>query len=197
MKRYRITLRGNAPILPHRMTDETKEGLRTKGTKKVDQNLTPREIAARHVYRTNDGHSGLPARSVLACLISAGKFHAYKGKQKLSTRSSTMVTMFCRVEGAPDELLTMTNHDGEPIPADSFEVTSDTGVNPNTNNAVVIDRPKFTEWALVIDMSVDAKEIDDKKFRALWKTAGQLGLGAWRPEKRGFYGTFDAEVEAL
>jgi len=196
MKRYKVTLKGNAPILPHRMTDETKEGLRTKGTKKVDQNLTPQQIAARHVYRVN-GHAGLPVRNVLACLISAGKFHAYKGKQKFSTRTSTMVTMFCRVDLAPDDILIMTNNDGEPIGADDFEASSDTGVNPNTNNAVVIDRPKFTDWQLQLEISVDEKEIDDKKFRALWNTAGQLGLGAWRPEKRGFYGTFDAEVEAV
>lgn len=195
MKRYKIILVSNAPMLQSKMTDEAKANLRTTGSKKVNKNLKPEEIAAKAVYATEDGYAGFPVRNVLACLISAGRFHAYKGKQKFSTRTSTMITMFCKTGLDPAYLLVMRDRDGNQIKADGFEVDSSHGVNPNTNNAVMIDRPKFTKWQLEFTMEVDEKEIDDAKFKALWKTAGQLGLGAWRPERRGSYGTFDPMIK--
>lgn len=196
MKKYKITVKSNMPMLHHAMTETAKANLRVKGSQKVNQNRTARQIAEEHVYR-NNGHAGVPVRNVIACLISAGKFHFYKGKSKLSTRNGTMVTMFCRYLGEPDDVLIMTSHDGEPITWDAFEVDSSQGVNPTTNSAVMIDRPKFKEWGLVLEMEVDEKEIDDNKFRALWGTAGQIGLGAWRTERRGCFGTFDVEVNSV
>lgn len=61
-------------------------------------------------------------------------------------------------------------------------------------------RPRFDHWAVSGTLEVTASEITDETLREIFKQAGRVGLGDWRPgspKSPGPFGMFDAKLKPI
>lgn len=174
----KVTIKGVTPLLMNAFNDaEAMEN----GTSKVQigDRGSPRDIAAKKVYRDEFGVVMIPGPNVFACLISAGKFHKV-GKSKVTTQKTSLIPAGLTVV----ELAL-------PLDKQTFEVDSRSVVIPATGGRVMCHRPRFDAWELAFTLDVDMEMFDLKFVRALIDDAGKrIGLGDFRPERKGPFGRF-------
>lgn len=181
MKRINIEFEGQTPLLMNRLTPEELETLRTKERKKFTAPKDPRETANKKVYQTEDGAPYLPVENLMSCLIHAGCYIKLDGKRQMSTAKSTLLPGFLAIE---DHMIKLDAPNG-------WEVDMRQGRNPNGGEAVCIVRPRFNTWKFKCSMMVDDQSISLQTIRELIDKAGSLiGLGDFRPSKKGVFGKF-------
>ena len=62
---------------------------------------------------------------------------------------------------------------------------------PATKGRIMRYRPRFNEWGARFDLLLDDNALDAEMAHQLLNEAGQsIGIGDFRPEKRGPFGTF-------
>lgn len=183
-----ISIEGKSPLLQNRMTAEQLDGLRIKdrSTIKAGRPREPREEARPKVYSTEDGRPIVPVENLFACLIAAGVYIKLDGKRQLSTKTSSLIPGMLAIETPFLEII-------DPLSKKTatWEVDIRQGRNPNGGEAVVIVRPRFDQWGFDLEVSYDRDQIDEPRVRTLFDLAGnRVGLGDFRPERRGIYGRF-------
>lgn len=80
-----------------------------------------------------------------------------------------------------------------PITTPGYHLRQDVVVNNNTpaKASVVVHRPKFDMWTANLIISFNSRELSVDQITALIQTAGHsVGIGAWRPQKGGPFGTY-------
>jgi len=196
MIRVRVRCRGTTPLLFNRMTMEQLDCLRTKEKKgkNAPRPKDPRDEAAPKVYQDENGMPFLPDEMFFACLVNAGVFVRLDGKRQVSTRDSTTLPGFLEIE----ERIIYLMHPDEQKPNKKkplrWEVDMRQGKNPNGGEAVCIVRPRFDLWAFEVTIQIDTDEINEELIRELFDKAGKrMGLGDFRPQKKGRYGKFVVE----
>ena len=86
------------------------------------------------------------------------------------------------------DTITILNGDG---PATHFEVDSRPVTIPATKGRVMRHRPRFDQWGARFDLAIDTNQLDLEMAQRLLTDAVQsFGIGDFRPEKRGPFGTF-------
>lgn len=185
MKRIEVAIKGTSPLLMNRMSPEQLLALHTGDKKKFKVRPQPREEAQSRAYLTEDGIPYLPTENFMACLISAGMYIRLDGKRQMSTRTSTMLPGFLSIENPYLPLM------GQNQSAATWEVDMRQGRNPNGGEAVCIIRPRFDQWLFSVSMLIDIDSIAEDVIRELIDVAGsRIGLGDFRPQRRGVYGKF-------
>lgn len=59
-------------------------------------------------------------------------------------------------------------------------------------------RPMFPDWAVSFNVEFDTRDLDANLFAEILVRAGtKTGIGDWRPQKLGPYGTFDVKITEL
>lgn len=180
MKRITVTITGVTPMLMHRFGESAEVAVQN-GSRPVHEGEkdSPRNVAEKFAYRGADGTLVLPGPNFFAALVSAGKFHKL-GKNKMTTNSSSLVPAIVMVETVAASL-------GTKI----FEVDSRRIVNPTTRGARLCHRPILYKWSATFTLAINTELADEKIVRKLVDDAGNLiGVGAFRPEKRGPFGRF-------
>ena len=149
--------------------------------------ITPREHAEKSCYReTSSPDSPLvfPGTAVQRAIVEAGGNHKEKGTRK---------SMKYRVPAAVlvlDELAPLYAEDRK-TRLTTYEVDSRRVVNPKTKGAMLAHRPRLERWVLKITIRINESLMDPAFVRQLLGEAGeQIGIGAFRPEKRGPFGLF-------
>jgi len=178
----RVKCEGVTPILFNRKTDELLWKLisKEKSAKTAAAPGTPREMCEPKLYRTQKGAPYIPGEMLMSALINAGQFIRLDGKRQVSTAKSTVLPAF----------LTLLDHVLE-LPNPNWEVDLRGGVNPNGGEAVAIIRPRFDEWGFTANVLIEDTEIGEDKMRQLFDYAGtRMGLGDFRPQRKGTYGKF-------
>lgn len=176
----------------NRMSESTLEGLRTR-TKppkaaKIGNVRTPREDAEEKVY-THGGTPIIPGENLMSSLIAAGSFIRLDAKRQVSTAKSTLLPglMTLMTHVIP---LALPDGDGPAV----WEADVRQGRNPNGGEAVAICRPRFDAWAIAFRIDIDTNEIGENAIRDLIDKAGRrIGLGDFRPQKKGIFGQFVIE----
>lgn len=184
MQTIQVQITGRTAMLQHRF-GENAEGESTKGTRRiiVQQAGTPRELAEEVVYKDNDGFY-FPGTWVFGALINAGSGHKIKGSRK-SVRF--VVPAAVRVV---EEKIRLTNGDGK-TPMEDFEVDSRPVTIPATKGRILRHRPRFEKWSATFNLKVNDTLLPPDFVNQLLVEAGdQIGIGDFRPEKRGPFGTF-------
>jgi len=189
-----IQCRGITPLLTNRMSESVLEGLRTKTKKPKAANIgttrTPREEASEKVY-LHGGKCALPGENLMACLICAGAFIRLDGKRMVSTAKSTLLPGFMSLL---TPVIMLVDPDSLRKEA-AWEPDVRKGTNPNGGEAVAICRPRFDRWAFESQIEIDENEIGENAIRDLWDKAGRrIGLGDFRPQRKGIFGRFVVEV---
>ncbi len=183
MIRVYAVCQGISPILMNRMTDETLDSLITGVRKPVQKDRPFEEVAEEKIYRDEQGNTGVPSENLFACLAEAGR-SVKLGKKQISTASSTILPSFLSIE----ELFLPFIDDPEWV-VDKRRGQSTNGAN---KVAVGIIRPKFLDWKFGVTLEIDESEASPDTVRELLAKAGKsIGLGDFRPAKKGPFGRFE------
>lgn len=149
---------------------------------------TQREEASTKVYETNKGLPYIPSENLFSCLVAAGQSVRLDGKRQVSTAKSTVLPSFLTLE---DPYILLVDPNGKPA---KWDPDLRQGRNPNGGEAVAICRPRFDAWAFTVHCEIDTAEVGENLIRELWDKAGRrIGLGDFRPHRRGLFGQFVVE----
>jgi len=187
MKNFRVKIRGVTPLLQHKMDEDALFALLgAKSSRKKDkEELTPRQIAEKAVYRDTDGNCVVPT----AHLIGAVKSVASEYKQKNSTRK-TMKGIVSGVIMPVREFETLKSK-GEVLK--DYEVDIRKATN-HTKGAIAVCRPRFDSWEFETELQVDSELISGDTVHAMLNDAGKRsGIGSFRVSKGGMFGQFLVE----
>jgi hypothetical protein len=176
---YDVTIKGRTPLLMNKpsslmMETDPKKGKQSKGT----DNRDAKSIAETKLYEI-EGTLYQPNTHIRGSLIEAGKEFTIKGKGK-STYSKVIGYS---VEVNPMEI----EHKKT-----KWETYSVLAVNPTTGGRNPVHRPMFREWELDFQLTFDESRIHPDVMKEILETAGQIvGIGDWRPNKKGTFGKFE------
>lgn len=176
----KCAIEGVSPLLMNRFTEAAQEKVSAATTASFQgKKGTPREQAEPKLYRREDGKPFIPAANLLAAIVQAGSF-IKSGKSKLTTMKSSLVPAGVGISEV-ELLLT-----GAP-----WEVDSRAVVIPATGGRVMCHRPRFDAWKLACTLEIDDELFSDALVRELLDLAGKrIGLGDFRPARRGPFGRF-------
>jgi len=178
--RVAATCEGISPYLMNPATDELLDQLRGRVPKIKNKDRPVEDEAADKLCTGPDGRIGISAVNLLSCMIIAGR-KVKNGKSQISTASTTTLTGLLSIE----QYFLAFNGDPE------WAVDKRRGVNPRGGEMVCLIRPRFDEWSFDVSFLVDEAEINPTVVREVLRVAGKfVGLGDFRPAKRGPFGRF-------
>jgi hypothetical protein len=180
MKTVSVEIRGTSPLLIHRFSDAAEQ---SKATRKIAVDKPdPREEATKHAYIAPDGTFYFSAFAIPNAMGAAGSNHKMKGSRK------TLRFVVPSAVRMTTDTVTILNGRG---PAKDFEVDSRPVTIPATKGRIMRHRPRFDDWGARFDLVVNDDQISIESAHQLLTEAGQgIGIGDFRPEKRGPFGTF-------
>ena len=180
MKTIEIEIRGITPLLINKFGADAETG---KKTRRIEVSVRdPREEATKAAYIAPDGTYYFSAFSIPNAMGNAGSSHKATGSRK-SLRF--VVPSAVRMDS---DTVTIMNGSG---PAKSFEVDARPVTIPATKGRVMRYRPRFEQWGARFFLHVDDELLSPEMAHQLLNEAGQsIGIGDFRPEKRGPFGRF-------
>lgn len=180
MKTVSVEIRGVTPLLIHRFNEGAEQGKATRRV--VVDTKDPRQEATQNAYIADDGTFYFNAFSIPCAMGNAGANHKMKGSRK------TLRFVVPSAVRMTTDAVTILNGNG---PAKDFEVDSRPVTIPATKGRVMRHRPRFDQWGAKFDLIVDDNTLAVETAHQLLQEAGQsIGIGDFRPEKRGPFGTF-------
>jgi len=172
---------GVTPILLHRATEEALMGETRKNT--IQEREDPRTVAGKAVYRLHDKQLAVPGAAFARLIREAGGSHKAKG-----TRKSLKYIVPAAVL-VIDELCGLYLHDRKTKIVD-FEVDSRPVTIPATKGRVMRHRARCNEWSCVVHFRINETIMAESIVRQLLaEGTEQIGIGDFRPEKGGPFGT--------
>lgn len=180
MKTVTVEIRGTTPLLIHRFAEASEQSKPTRRIK--SQNGDPRAEAQQNAYQAPDGTFFFSSFAIPGTIGAAGSSHKSTGSRK-SLR--WVVPSAVRMTS---DTITILNGAG---PATSFEVDSRPVTIPATKGRIMRHRPRFDSWGARFDLVVNDDLLSVEVVHQLLTEAGQsIGIGDFRPEKRGPFGCF-------
>lgn len=175
---------GVTPMLQHRFGEQAEvEGTKATRNVVVDRG-TPREEATKFLYRDKAGHIYFPGAAIARLLREAGGSHKMKGTRK----TVKFVVPACVL--VLDDAITVCNGDGT-TPIADFEVDSRPVTIPATKGRIMRHRPRFDQWSANFTLRINDTLLPVELIHRLLTDGGeQIGIGDFRPEKGGPFGTF-------
>ena len=180
MKTIQVEIRGITPLLIHRFSEDAEA---SKKTRRVEvNNRDPREEATKHAYIAKDGTFYFSSFAIPGAMGNAGASHKATGSRK-----SLRFVVPSAVRMTTDAV-TILNGSG---PAKNFEVDSRPVTIPATKGRIMRHRPRFDQWGAKFDLHINDDLLSVEMAHQLLSEAGlSIGIGDFRPEKRGPFGTF-------
>jgi hypothetical protein len=130
-------------------------------------------------YRMDDGGYGFPAIAFKAATVSAARFF-----DKSVTMVSLRQTLFFSGTMSKTEGQMMVVIEGEPIMREDVVRVGNGGTDLRY-------RPQFTEWSTTLEVTYVRSMLTRESVLSLIEAGGLgVGVGEWRPEKKGDMGTF-------
>lgn len=181
MKTIEVEIRGNTPLLIHKFAEQAEQG---KATRRVMvDSVTPRDEAQKNAYIAQDGTFYFNAFSIPATMANAGVNHKMRGSRKTL---KFIVPSAVRMES---DTVTILDESGKA--ARNFEVDSRPVTIPATKGRVMRYRPRFDKWGAKFRLLLNDQMLSSEDAHRLLNEAGEsMGIGDFRPEKRGPFGTF-------
>lgn len=177
MNKYEVRLTGITPLL---MNKPEEYGFDTQWVEKKASEEYEQE-ALKKLYVNNDKQLYQPATHVERALIEAGKKIRMKGAGKAN---------YSKVMGS------MVSIDSAEIPHEvqEYEVHKSLVVIPTTKGRVMRYRPILKEWSLLFTITFEEEISPDVLKEALEIAGRYVGIGDWRPEKKGKFGKFQVTL---
>ena len=175
-----LSVTGLTPLIQNKMKETViQEMADVRAAKKTKGNaartaIEPKKEFIKSAYQQDDGGFGFPASAFKQCAVRAGK--------GIGLAMTDARTLFFVLPNAPD---------GECVSIKSNKpVMRQDPVNVKTGMDLRF-RPEFRNWSANLDIRYDADRITIDQIANLLNHGGQtVGVGEWRPEKNGTFGTF-------
>lgn len=174
LREVRVDIEGVSPLLCNRFSEASIAAIVDKQSKKGTTGKAARDPEAEFrasLYPIDEGEYGFPASGVKKSLAAAG--YRFAGQPMTETY------------GAINLLADML-----PIRGDEPRMDSRMARLPK-GPAMMAYRGRFDSWAMEIPIRYNANAISLEQLLNLVNLAGfSVGIGAFRPEKKGIYGQF-------
>lgn len=183
---------GTAPLIVHRFSEKAKRTMldAMQGRKSPKSAKDPESDYNESMYRLDNNQPGFPALAFKAATVGGARFFG-----KSVTMTSLRQSMF---------------FDGELSKADGVKLVAITGEPGMREDVVRVGnggtdlryRAEFPEWSTTLTVIYVASMLTRDSVLSLIEAGGMgVGVGEWRPERRGDFGTFivdpSREVEVL
>lgn len=172
---------GQTPLLTNRFGEKARQKIEDKQQKKAKgarEARNPEEEFGDACHRIDEKTYGFPAVGIKKALVVAGGRFA---DEKMTHLRGVINIMGDLIE----------------IQAGPPKMRSDT-VRLSNGVTSIAYRPMFLPWAMDIPVKFNASIIGEAQILNLFQIAGfSVGLGAWRPECNGTFGTFTLNENAV
>lgn len=184
-ERLLIPIVGTTPLICHNWSEKARRMIRDKkqNRKSVRDVTNIEQEYEASMYRIHkdgaDDSYGMPVGAFAKCTVGAARFY---GKDV----TMTGLRQFLRFGGV------ITDADPQPLVEifGSPKMRED-HVRLSGGSADLTYRAEFPEWTAVLDVQFVASSIDSESVLSLVDAGGSyVGIGDWRPERGGLYGTF-------
>ncbi len=179
MATYKVRIHGTAPYLHHRypMPDEEEKFVEECKAKGLDPKKTSNIEAS--WYRNGEG-AFIPSEQIKGAITGAGKGEKVGGKGNATWNNILKVA----VAVLPPEVMFTP-------PRKSYDEIHKAYAKVGMAR-ILRERPCFkTRWEAEFLLEADAAGIDEGNLKRFMTKAGRRGIGDYRPEKGGSFGTFE------
>jgi len=175
---------GVTPLLQNRATEEALMG-KTRGNTPGEV-IDPRDACMSCLYRMPRSQQiAVPGAAFARLLREAGGSHKAKGSRKSIKYIVPAAVLVL------DDVCALYLLDRK-TPITDFEVDSRPVTIPATKGRIMRHRPRFNEWACRVSLRINDEILDEAMVRRLLvEGLQQIGIGDYRPEKGGPFGTAD------
>jgi hypothetical protein len=188
-----VPIVGTMPLIVHNFSDKSKRQMldAQQGRKSPKATRDPQAEYEAAFYRTKDGY-GFPVTAFKAATVGAARFY---GKDVAQTQLRQFIFMRGAIsENDPQALVPIV---GEPRMREDV-----VRLGGPSRSADLRYRPEFPEWSTTLEVTYVTSSLSRDSVLSLIDAGGMgIGIGEWRPEKRGDFGTYQIdpskEVEVL
>ena len=176
----RVPLLGTTPLIVHRFSEKSKRQMldAMQGRKTPKTAKDPEAEYEACFYRFADGGSGMPVIAFKAATVSAARFYG-KGVSMVGLRQQIFFNGEMGVDGQM-----LARIDGEPKMREDVTRVGNGGADLRY-------RPEYREWRTTIDVTFVSSLLTRDSVLSLIDAGGMgVGVGEWRPEKKGDFGTY-------
>lgn len=188
-----VPIAGTMPLIMHNFSDKSKRQMldAQQGRKSPKVTRDPEAEYEAAFYRTKEGY-GFPVTAFKAATVGAARFY---GKDVKMTDLRQFI--FMRGEISPNDAQALVAIIGTPRMREDV-----VRLGGPSRSADLRYRPEFPEWSTVLEVTYVKSALSRDSVLSLIDAGGMgVGIGEWRPEKRGEFGTYqidpDKEVEVL
>jgi hypothetical protein len=180
-EQMRVGIEGTAPLIVHSWSEKNKLKMlhSQQGIKDPKEPRDPHAEYEAAFYRLDDGTPGFPVLGFKAATVSAARFY---GKDVRMTDLRQFLFFTGQFSGAADQMLTRI--EGKPVIREDV-------VRIGMGGTETRYRPMFQTWATILTVTYVKSSLSRDSVLSLIDAAGfGVGVGEWRPEKSGQFGTF-------
>jgi hypothetical protein len=178
-----ITIKGTAPLIVHAWSQKAKQMMLAaqQGKKSPKQAKDPQADFEASMYRFPDGGHGFPTMAFKAATVKGGA-RAF-GKSVKMTELRQSLIFIPDGYGVDGNQLTRLRA-GDPMMREDM-------VRVGMGTADIRYRAEYRDWSAVLLVQFMPNLIDLGSIVSLIDAGGANGVGEWRPEKNGAFGTFE------
>lgn len=188
-----IPILGTMPLIVHNFSDKSKRQMldAQQGKKTPKMSRDPQAEYEAAFYRTKSGY-GFPVTAFKAATVGAARFY---GKDVKMTELRQFIFMRGVIsDNDPQALVEIV---GEPRMREDV-----VRLGGMSRSADLRYRPEFREWSTTLEVTYVTSSLSRDSVLSLIDAGGLgIGVGEWRPEKRGEFGTYridpTKEVEVI
>lgn len=181
----RIPIVGTMPLIVHNFSEKSKRQMldAQQGRKALKQVRDPRAEYEAAFYRTKDGY-GFPVTAFKAATVGAARFY---GKDVRMTELRQF--LFMHGEISPNDPQALVPLEGTPRMREDV-----VRLGGPSRSADLRYRPEFPEWSTTLVVTYVTSSLSRSSVLSLIDAGGLgIGVGEWRPEKRGEFGTYKVD----
>lgn len=187
-----VPIVGTAPLIMHAWSEKAKRQMldAMQGRKSPKEPKDPDAEYEAAFYRTKEGGYGFPVLAFKAATVEASRFYG-----KTVTKVGLRQTLFFTGEYSPSAGQSLVAVTGEPRLREDV-------VRVGMSGTDLRYRPEFPEWSTALTVTYVKSSLTRDSVLSLIDAGGLgTGVGEWRPEKDGDFGTYridpTREVEVL
>ena len=182
IKTLEVTIKGDQPLIFHRFSEKAIKMIQDIQSKSAKAKRVPKTKAMieeeynNSFYYNKQGQVCFPALNIKNSMVGAGRFIDLKMTQ---IRGSVFVK-------GDNEGLIPVSYKEKVMRTDQVRVSG--------GGTDIRYRGEVRDWSMMVKIEYNANFLSAEQVMNLLSTAGfSQGLGEWRPEKDGNYGTFKIE----
>lgn len=178
-----VPIIGTSPLIVHRFSEKAKRAMldNMQGQRSPKEPKDPKTEYEAAFYELRDGGYGFPVIAFKAATVSAARFYG---------KSVTMTSLrqFLFFSGEPGK-------DGQQLAVlDGIPEMREDVVTVGQGGHDLRYRPQFTEWSTQLRVTYVKSALTRGSVLSLIDAGGLgVGVGEWRPEKKGDFGTYQID----